>query len=99
MGFYIAENSVITIFFDGQCDVYSENTLPAFYSTGTQTLQESVASTIQVPGAWEAQGFGHETTQMKTQVVTGDNAAGDVIAQSVQIIFIIDSYSTPASCL
>ena len=34
------------------------------------------STNIEVPGTWEAQGFGHETEQMKTQVVTGDSAAG-----------------------
>ena len=32
--------------------------------------------TIQVPGSWEAQGYGNETVQMYHQVLTGDNAKG-----------------------
>ena len=38
-------------------------------SAGTQI------GTIQVPGSWEAQGFGNETVEMRTQVLTGVRAA------------------------
>ena len=34
------------------------------------------AGKIAVPGSWEAQGYGNETIQMNTQVLTGDNAKG-----------------------
>jgi hypothetical protein len=34
------------------------------------------SGSIQVPGSWEAQGFGTETVQMHHQVVTGDIAHG-----------------------
>ena len=36
---------------------------------------------IQVPGSWEAQGFGNETVQMVHQVLTGDNAKGQVCSR------------------
>jgi hypothetical protein len=31
---------------------------------------------ITVPGAWEAQGYGNQTVQMHTQVLTGDTVKG-----------------------
>eukprot|EP01052_Picozoa_sp_SAG31_P017558 SAG31_NODE_1206_length_9388_cov_7.855420_2_plen_1278_part_00 len=38
--------------------------------------QGNQSGSIQVPGSWEAQGFGTETVQMRHQVLTGDNAHG-----------------------
>lgn len=49
----------------------ASSTLP--YSSTPTLLQKG---TIQVPGSWEAQGYGSETMQMRWQVLTGDNAAG-----------------------
>lgn len=43
-------------------------------SAGAGDSQVLVQSgTIQVPGAWEAQGYGNETATMRSQVVTGQN--------------------------
>jgi hypothetical protein len=57
-----------TTLLDGQwgfrLDQPPVNNQPASTQTGT----------IMVPGSWEAQGFGNETVQMHTQVVTGDRA-------------------------
>ena len=47
-------------------------------SGGGDALGPAVQTgTIQVPGSWEAQGFGNETVQMYHQVITGDNAKGE----------------------
>ncbi len=44
----------------------------ALVTPSTEVVLQS--GTIQVPGAWEAQGYGNETATMRTQVVTGQNA-------------------------
>lgn len=47
-------------------------------TSGGDALGPAVQTgTIQVPGSWEAQGFGNETVQMYHQVFTGDNAKGE----------------------
>ena len=52
-------------------------TPPAAFSHVTHPPQPTrCTGTIQVPGAWEAQGYGSATAQMLHQVVTGDNARG-----------------------
>ena len=53
-------------------------------------LSDNHVGTINVPGSWEAQGFGNETVQMRTQVLTGDRThttkgAVGVYTKSVQV--------------
>lgn len=61
-----------------------------------QLSDPPLSGKISVPGAWESQGFGAETVQMRWQVLTGDNAKGQTGAIGVYQKALVN-LSCPAS--